>query len=137
MGTVYSKITLKNAADVVKTRDGFIPPEKVRALTVQALVDTGTGTLVISEEVQQQLGLVIEGLRQATLADGVSTSYPLTEPVEIRWEDRYTICRALVVPGADQILLGVIPLEDMDLMVDPTRQELTGVHGREALYLLV
>jgi clan AA aspartic protease len=136
MGIVHSEITLKNAADVAKARDGFIPQEKVRVLTVSALVDTGTGTIVITEEIQQKLGLVIEGLRRATLADGVSTLYQLTEPVEIRWEDRFTTCRALVVPGADHILLGVIPLEDMDLMVDPTRQELTGAHGKEALYLL-
>jgi hypothetical protein len=40
-------------------------------------------------------------------------------------------CRPWVVPGAKEVLLGAIPLEDMDLMVDPVRQQLVGVHGDE------
>jgi hypothetical protein len=39
----------------------------------------------------------------------------------------------LVVSGDGKILLGAIPLEDMDLMVDPVRQELTGAHGDEPI----
>jgi hypothetical protein len=40
------------------------------------------------------------------------------------------------VPGAEEVLLGAIPLEGLDLMVDPTRQELTGAHGDEPLFIL-
>jgi hypothetical protein len=42
----------------------------------------------------------------------------------------------LPVPGAEEVLLGAIPLEDLDLIVDPVRQELTGAHGEEALFML-
>jgi predicted aspartyl protease len=70
MGTVYSEIVLKNAGDIVKARDGFIPEQQIHAAAVNALVDTGAGTLVINEEIRQKLGLVVEGLRRSTLADG-------------------------------------------------------------------
>jgi hypothetical protein len=59
----------------------------------------------------------------------------VTEPVEIRWKDRSTACRAVVMPGAENILLGAIPLEDMDLMVNPVKQVLEGVHGNEIVTL--
>ncbi|MDR3333731.1 MAG: retroviral-like aspartic protease family protein [Treponema sp.] len=136
MGTIYTDIILKNAGDVTIAQRGIIPEQQIRAAAVTAMVDTGTGTLVINEETRQRLGLAIEGLRQATLADGTSTIYQMTEPVRIQWEDRFTSCHALVVSDADSILLGVIPLEDMDLIVDPKMQVLTGAHGRQALYML-
>jgi hypothetical protein len=79
---------------------------------------------------------VITGLRSAELADGAKQSYQVTEPVHIRWKDRDTACRALVLPGAGDVLLGAIPLEDMDLIVNPSRQELTGAHGEEILCLV-
>jgi hypothetical protein len=41
-----------------------------------------------------------------------------------------------VLPGSEDVLLGVIPMEDMDLMVDPKHQEVVGVHGDEALFIL-
>jgi clan AA aspartic protease len=136
MGTVYTEITLKNALDVGNARIGNISATAVRATTVSALVDTGAGTLVINEETRQKLGLVIEGLRRATLADGVSETYQVTEPVKIFWEDRDTACRAIVIPGADSILLGAIPLEDMDLIVDPQKQRLVGAHGSDVVCLI-
>jgi clan AA aspartic protease len=136
MGTVYSEIMLKNAGDIVKARDGFIPEQQVRAAAVSALVDTGAGTLVINEEVRQKLGLVIKGMRRATLADGSSATYQVTEPVEIHWKDRDTTCPAILLPSADSVLLGAIPLEDMDLIVDPQGQQLIGAHGNEVVCLI-
>jgi clan AA aspartic protease len=136
MGTVYSEIVLKNAFDVAKAREGLIPEGEVHTVTVNALVDTGAGTLVINEEIRQKLGLVTKGLQRGTLADGTTTLYHITEPVDIHWKNRETTCRAIVVPGADSILLGAIPLEDMDLIVDPKRQQLIGAHGDEVVCLL-
>jgi clan AA aspartic protease len=136
VGIVYSEIILKNAADVAKARDGFIPEKEIRTVAVRAMVDTGAGTLVINEEIRQKLGLVTTSLRRTALADGVSAIYQVTEPVYINWEDRDTACMAVVIPNADNILLGAIPLEDMDLIVDPKRQQLVGAHGNEVVCLV-
>ena len=51
--------------------------------------------------------------------------------MEIYWKNRSAVERAIVVPGAPVALLGVTPLEVMDLMVDPVSLELKGVHGDE------
>jgi clan AA aspartic protease len=136
MGTVYSEIVLKNVFDVGNAREGIIPEQQVRAAAVNALVDTGAGTLVINEEIRQKLGLVVKALRKGTLADGTSITYQVTDPVEIRWEDRDCVCQPMLIPGADSILLGAIPLEDMDLIVDPRQQKLIGAHGNEIVCLI-
>ena len=93
--------------------------------------DTGAGTLIINEDVRQKLGLKVEKYRPATLADGTVQSYGQTEPVKIQWKERDMICQPLLLPNAGEILLGAIPLEEMDLVVDPKKQELTGRHGDE------
>jgi clan AA aspartic protease len=136
MGIVYAEITLKNAGDIAGVRRGYITEEKVRETTLRALVDTGAATLVITEEVRKKLGVEVRGLRSATLANEVKEICKVTEPVEVHWQDRETACPALVVSGTGDILLGAIPLEDMDLMVNPAKQELVGAHGDEVVALL-
>jgi clan AA aspartic protease len=135
MGTIYTEITLKNPSDDVCLRHGLITEQDVRTVTVTAIVDTGAGTLVISEEICKKLGLLIKGERSARVANGVQVACKVTEPVEIRWKTRLTACPAVVMPGAETILLGAIPLEDMDLIVHPAKQELTGAHGDEVVTL--
>jgi hypothetical protein len=70
------------------------------------------------------------------LADGSTTQYGLTEPVEIRWKDRGISLQAVVIPEANDILLGALPLEGMDLYVDPVNQRLAGVHGDRRLHMV-
>jgi clan AA aspartic protease len=136
MGDVHAEIRLVNVEDRIKFREGLIAEQAIRHTKVRALVDTGARTLVISETIWQELGLVFEGTRSVTLTDGSRKIYPVTESLYILWTNRATTCHALVIPNAPSVLLGVIPLEDMDLIVDPVRQELIGAHGDEVVYFL-
>jgi clan AA aspartic protease len=136
MGTVCETITLKNALDVGMAGHGLIKESEVRETTVQSTVDTGAMTLVINEEVQQALGLMTKHLRDATLANGEKVVCKVAEAVEVIWKDRSMTCEPWVVPGAKEVLLGVIPLEDMDLMVNPVNQKLVGVHGDKPVGML-
>ncbi|MDR1095659.1 MAG: aspartyl protease family protein [Spirochaetaceae bacterium] len=135
-GTFKEEIALANARDVGNARDGFIPQEKVRRTTVNALPDTGAWTLVINEETRQKLGLAIVDTVDSSLADGSSAQYGLSEPVEIRWKDRRISQEAVVIPDAVDVLLGALPLEELDLMVDPVNQRLVGVHGNRRIHIL-
>ena len=137
MGTFFEEITLVNSRDIGNAREGLIPEAKIRAITLEAMPDTGAYTLVINEEVRQKLGLAIVNTLTANLADGSATKCGQTEPVEIRWKNRETSLRALVVPNASKVLLGAIPLEDMDLCVDPVNRRLTGVHGDQQIQLVL
>jgi hypothetical protein len=57
--------------------------------------------------------------------------------VEVHWKNRDTACPALLLPGAQEVLLGAIPLEDLDLLVDPAGGELQGAHGDEVVCLVM
>ena len=129
MGTVYAEITLKNARDNGKAREGLIMEEDARTVTVQAIVDTGAMSLVIDEELCDKLGLKIQREKYALVANGERVKCKVTEAVEVHWKNRLSILSATVIPGAKKVLLGAIPLEDMDLIVNPVTQELIGAHG--------
>jgi len=134
MGLVYTDITLKNAIDVGVYRRGGIKEPEVRQTTVRAMVDTGCFTLVITESVRQELGLEIEGEDEVPLANETTEKCKITEPVTIYWKNRQTVAQAMVLPSAKEVLLGAIPLEGMDLIVDPARQTVIGAHGEKAVY---
>jgi clan AA aspartic protease len=128
MGFVYAELTLRNVKDVKMFERGRIKEREIRQVSLMAMVDTGSGTLVIDELTCKQLGLTIKGLRRSTLADGSKVDSKITEQVEINWKDRQSNCEAMVLPNADETLLGVIPLQDMDVMVYPARGVLVGAH---------
>ncbi|GHU28853.1 hypothetical protein FACS1894164_21190 [Spirochaetia bacterium] len=136
MGIVYTDITLKNAEDEGAVERGLIKEKDVRETTVMAMVDTGSGTLAITEALCEKLGLRIIGLREATVVGGKIVC-KRTSPVTIYWKDRSSTCNALVVPGEGSVLLGAIPLEDMDLVVNPVKQVVEGAHGDEVLAMLM
>ena len=133
MSKVKTEITIKNAGDVAVAKRGYITDAQVRTLTVEALVDTGAWTLVINEDTCQKLGLKLKGPEPGVLADGSSVVCQITDGVEVHWENRHTVCPALVVPGADDVLFGALPMEGMDLIVHPRKEEIVGAHGDTTL----
>ena len=135
IGTTYAEITLKNAGDIANADGGFIKAGEIRSITVQAIVDTGAISLVINEEQRQILGLAIKREKYALVANGEYVKCQETEPVNIHWEDRDTTLSAFVIPGAKKVLLGVIPLEAMDLIVNPGTNELVGAHGDDVVIM--
>jgi clan AA aspartic protease len=136
MGMIQTEVTLRNATDESKAREGLIGEQDIRSITVTAVVDTGAASLVISEEQREKLGLRIVEERSIKLADGRRTACKLTEAVEVHWKDRHWPCAAVVIPNAETVLLGAIPLEGMDLMINPKTQELVGVHGDTVEYMV-
>ena len=124
MGHVYADITLLNSFEVTAAKKGHIAEGDVKKLTVNAMVDSGAMTLTINEAVAKQLDLEVKDRLEVVLADGSFRKCDLVGPVDIRFENRIASTLALVLPGADEILLGVIPLEGMDVIIDPVAQQL-------------
>ncbi|MDR1787623.1 MAG: aspartyl protease family protein [Treponema sp.] len=129
MGEVRENITLINADDLTRARGSFLKEQEVRQVTAPVLVDTGCGSLILTEATAMRLGLEVRDPQIVTVAGGEKKEGMKAGAVEVHWKDRYTICFPIVLPGEDQDLLGVIPLEDMDLLVDPVNQRLAGAHG--------
>jgi predicted aspartyl protease len=131
MGEVVEKITLVNAIDEGMFQRGIIKELEVRKVTVDAVVDTGAGPLVITEALRQKLGLEIVEDSSVYLAGDVPQKCTIAEVVKIIWKDRYSHSDPTVLPADHETLFGVIPLEDMDLMVNPVKRCLIGAHGDE------
>jgi clan AA aspartic protease len=94
-------------------------------IEVNALVDTGATFMCVTEEIAVQLGFDTTEVRQqvVTLADGHQRKVPKIAPIEITFENRSYVTEAIVL--GNEPLLGVIPMEAMDLVVNPRLQQLT------------
>jgi clan AA aspartic protease len=106
MGLVMTTITLRNPRY----------PE-LEPVEVEALADTGAVHMCIPEHVAVQLRLEASDQKEVTIADGSKRVVPYVGPIEIRFKNRLGYGGALVL--GDQVLLGAIPMEDMDLIVSP------------------
>ena len=106
MGFSNAKLLLKNPR-----RADMVPVE------VEALADSGALHLCIPEHIQIQLQLDEVDKKETTFADGSKKLLPYVGPIEIRFKNRVGFAGALVM--GDQALLGVIPMEDMDLVIIP------------------
>ena len=92
-------------------------------LAAEALVDTGTLHLCIPEHVAIQLQLKESGAREVTLADGHVQQVRYVSPVRIEMLGRTCVTGALVI--GNQVLLGAIPMEDMDLIIEPAKMRVS------------
>jgi clan AA aspartic protease len=124
MGQIHVSIDLINPIDAENARRLMIDPDEVRQITVRALVDTGALLMVINENIQEYLQLPIVDYRRLELANGKCMECPVVGPLMIRCVDEITNCNAVVMPGDSEPLLGAIPLEDMNLVIDVNSLEL-------------
>nr|VFJ87289.1 MAG: clan AA aspartic protease, AF_0612 family [Candidatus Kentron sp. LFY]VFJ87717.1 MAG: clan AA aspartic protease, AF_0612 family [Candidatus Kentron sp. LFY]VFK14506.1 MAG: clan AA aspartic protease, AF_0612 family [Candidatus Kentron sp. LFY] len=112
MGHIFAEIALTNP------RRLDLAPARVTALA-----DTGALMLCIPEHVASQLHLDTKSLREVSVADGRSMTVPYVGPIKVAFQKRFCYVGALVL--GDEVLLGAIPMEDMDLVLDPGRREIT------------
>ncbi len=124
MGLVYADIELINGYDLESARRHIIGEDEIKRMNVYALVDTGSYMLCINESIQEQLQFPVMEKRKAETADSRIVEFDVVSQVELRFKNRRTICNAMVLPGNSEVLLGAIPLEDMDVLIHPLRQEL-------------
>ena len=96
-----------------------------RSIDTRALVDSGAVFMIIPEHLALQLGfdLTETSTREVTLADGSRKAVPMIGPLRIHFQDRWCDLSALVF--GDEPLLGAVPMEMMDLVIEPGAQRLT------------
>jgi clan AA aspartic protease len=124
MGLTYADIELINADDIALAKRHIIGQEEIKRLNINILVDTGAYNLCINESIQAQLELPFIEKRKGQLANGSIEEYDFVGPVVLKFKNRQTVCNALVMQGDNEPLLGAIPLEDMDVLIHPLKQEL-------------
>ncbi len=111
MGLITAEIELANPRD-----------RKIRPIKVKSLVDTGLLHLCIPEHIAIQLELEELYKREVTTADGKKHLCPYMGPIQVKFENRGCFTGALVL--GEEVLLGAVPMEDMDVVVSPAKQAL-------------
>ena len=122
MGLITAKIELVSAEDMALARRGYISEDKIKRTYVDALVDSGAYMLCINEHIKNQLDLPVVNKMEAELADGTMRQVDVVGPVIVNFKNRTTSCNAAVMPGDSEVLLGAIPMEDMDVVLVPRMQ---------------
>jgi len=121
---VYATIELINTDDLALVKRGYMDIDEIKRMSVRVLADSGAYMLAINENIQEQLQFGLIEQKKAQLANGHIITCDVVGPVDIRFANRRCTCSAIVLPGDAEPLLGAIPMEDMDLVIHPQRQEL-------------
>ncbi len=112
MGIIRTEIELSNPTNLA-----------LKPIKANCLVDSGATYLCIPSHIASQLGLKELQKREVKLADGNSSLVPYVGPIKIMFQERLCFVGAMVL--GDEVLLGAIPMEDMDLIIHPKLLSLT------------
>lgn len=133
MGKVLATVLIQNMEDLVLSDKGFLPPDQIRRVEVtDALVDTGATMLCMPKRLIQQLGLRPLRARPVRTSSGTSTAQ-IYGTIRLTIQGRDCPSDVTELPDDCPVLIGQIPLEALDFVVDPIAQRLIGnpAHGGE------
>jgi predicted aspartyl protease len=136
MGRVLVEAILESLEDLWALKKGLITPDQVRRIIVpDALVDTGATMLSLPTRMIRQLGLSKSWTRQVTTSKGTCDA-DVYSSVKLTIKGRECPMDVLEVPDDVPVLIGQIPLEYLDFVVDPQSRSLIGnpAHGGEQMY---
>ena len=135
MGRVVTAARIENLQDLWATERGLLKAENARAVEVaNALVDTGAMALALPTSLINQLGLQQCGTRPSMIASGPRLAKKY-DAVRLTIMGRDCTVDVVEVPDPVPVLIGQVPLELLDFVVDPKNQCLVGnpEHGGEQI----
>ncbi len=138
MGRVVTEATIENLEDLWRERRGTCPPDQVRRVMVpDALVDTGATLLSLPSRLIRQLGLNEQYRRRVTSSVGIAEA-GVYDAVRLTIQGRSCTMDVMEVPDDVPVLIGQLPLEHLDFVIDPRSRTLVGnpAHGGEHMYEL-
>jgi len=118
-----TRLKLTNTNDLHDAERGVIAISAVRSIEIEGLVDTGATMLALPEDVVAPLGVPVLGRRKVRDACGLVIEVPWVGNLRLEILGREMTTDALVLPAGATPLIGQIPLEALDLMVDPKSRE--------------
>ena len=133
MGKTVVKARITNLKDWMNAKSGDLKPEQVRSVEVEdALVDTGAKYLCLPKRIIQQLGLEPFMTRVANTAAG-RVPCNVYDAVRLAIQGRECTIDVSEVPDTCPVLVGFLPLEALDFVVDPVKQQVVGQHGEQEI----
>ena len=126
MGRVVVHVKVVNFGDLFNVKQGLLAPEKVRSIEIDdALVDTGASMFSLPKRHIEQLGLMLDRTRTARTSAGIML-FKIYGPVRLTVQGRDCHVEVAEVPDDCPALIGQLPLEMLDFLVDPIGQRLVG-----------
>ena len=138
MGRVLTEATIESLEDLWASKRGLLPADDVRRVAVSdALVDTGATLLSLPTRVIEQLGLERTASKRVITSKGPDEA-SVYSAVRLTIQGRSCTMDVVEVPNEVPVLIGQIPLEHLDLVVDLRSRSLIGnpAHGGEHVYEL-
>ncbi|MBD1935914.1 aspartyl protease [Microcoleus sp. FACHB-68] len=123
MGKVTNTITITNRVDQILAERGFIPADQIRSITLDNVWVDGATRLCLPAEIIRQLGLTLQGEMNVKTAAGIR-KVRVFRDVNLSVEGREGTYDCVELPGSEDPLLGLIPLEDLGLELDLKNQRL-------------
>ncbi|MEX2212992.1 MAG: aspartyl protease family protein [Phycisphaeraceae bacterium] len=125
VGRFFVEIEMVNNIDLNLSGAGALPVEKVRRVKLRGLVDSGAARLVVPERVARELGLM-EASREVVVsyASGERARRRMVSNVYAKVQGRDGVFDAIVEPNRDEALIGALPLEVFDFLIDCHNQKL-------------
>lgn len=136
MGRVITEATIENTEDLWAAKRGLIPEDQIRRITVSdALVDTGATLLSLPTRLIRQLGLERATSKRIVSSAGVGEAW-MYQAVKLTIQGRSCTMDVMEVPDSVPVLIGQLPLEHLDFVVDLRSRTLIGnpAHGGEQVY---
>jgi clan AA aspartic protease len=133
VGKVLAAAKFENMQDLTRVKLGLLPADQVRSVEVaDALVDTGATMLSLPKRVVAQLGLDRVRSRRFRTTSGLA-EFGIFDVVRLTIQGRECKVEVSEVPDDCPVLIGQIPLEALDFVVDPVGRKLIGnpEHGGE------
>lgn len=123
MGRFSVEFEIANNRDVANALSGHLDPSQVRRAIVRGVVDPGATRLVLPLAVAKELGLPVKKQKiKVRYADGRRSLRTEVEEIHLYLLGRDGVFKAIVEPKRDTALIGAIVLEDLDFLVDCTKQ---------------
>jgi hypothetical protein len=124
MGRVAVEIEVASNVDQVLAELGMLSPDKVRRVRLPAVADSGSTHLVLPASTVAQLGLTPSGRTTVKYADQRRVERDVVSNVWLELQGRKGVFKAVVEPDRTDALVGAIPLEDLDFLIDCLHNEL-------------
>ena len=136
MGKVMVTAKIENLHDLLDVQAGRTTADKVRSVEVtDALVDTGAMMLGMPKHLIAQLGLQPFRTRSMRTAAGLVT-VTIYQVTRVTVQGRDCNCDVMELPDDCPVVLGQIPLEQLDFVIDPMKQRLIGNPDHGGQYIL-
>lgn len=135
MGKVLVTAKIENLSDLYFAHKGLLPDEQVRRVeATDALVDTGATGLSMPRSLIAKLGLDPVRKRMARTSAG-TVEVQIYEGARLTIQDRECLAEVTELPDECPVLIGQIPLEQLDFVVDLQGRRLVGnpAHGGEQM----